>query len=135
MGIALSTSLHTSFDDAVARAREALAEQGFGVLTEIDVKATLKAKLGEDMEDYLILGACNPPLAHRAVNVDRQIGLLLPCNVVVRIDPVNENTVLVEAMDPQVLVDVTGESELRPIADEVAKKLQAAIDSLGASGT
>ncbi len=132
MGIALTTALHTSFDDAVGRTREALGEQGFGVLTEIDVKATLKAKLNEDMEDYLILGACNPPLAHRAVNVDRQIGLLLPCNVVVRVDPEVEGTVLVEAMDPQVLVDVTGEAELRPVADEVATKLQAAIDSLGA---
>ena len=132
MGIALSTTLHTSFDDAVERTRPALAEQGFGVLTEIDMKATLKAKLGEDMEDYLILGACNPPLAHRAVNVDRQIGLLLPCNVVVRADPTTEDTVLVEAMDPQVLVDVTGEAELRPVADEVATKLRAAIDSLGA---
>jgi uncharacterized protein (DUF302 family) len=132
MGIALTTALHTSFDDAVRRTREALAEQGFGVLTEIDVKATLKAKLNEDMEDYLILGACNPPLAHRAVNVDRQIGLLLPCNVVVRVDPEVEGTVLVEAMDPQVLADVTGEAELRPVADEVATKLQAAIDSLGA---
>lgn len=131
MGIALSTTLHTSFDEAVRRTREALAEQGFGVLTEIDVKATLKAKLNEDMEDYLILGACNPPLAHRAVNVDRQIGLLLPCNVVVRADPEVEGTVLVEAMDPEVLVDVTGEAELRPVADEVATKLQAAIDSLG----
>jgi uncharacterized protein (DUF302 family) len=131
MGIAVSTALHTSFGDAVRLTREALAEQGFGVLTEIDVKATLKAKLNEDMEDYLILGACNPPLAHRAVNIDRQIGLLLPCNVVVRTDPEDENTVLVEAMDPQVLVDVTGAAELRPVADEVATKLQAAIDSLG----
>ena len=133
MGIALSTRLHTSFDDAVRRTREALAEQGFGVLTEIDVKATLKAKLNEDMEDYLILGACNPPLAHRAVNIDRQIGLLLPCNVVVRTDPKADGTVLVEAMDPQLLVDVTGEAELRPVADEVAAKLRAAIDSLGTS--
>ena len=132
MGIALSTTLHTSFDDAVERTRQALAEQGFGILTEIDMKATLKAKLGEDMEDYLILGACNPPLAHRAVNVDRQIGLLLPCNVVVRADPKTKDTVLVEAMDPQVLVDVTGEAELRPVADEVATKLRAAIDSLSA---
>jgi uncharacterized protein (DUF302 family) len=130
MGIALSTALTASFDDAVKRTREALAEQGFGVLTEIAVKATLKAKLGEDMEDYLILGACNPALAHRAVNIDRQIGLLLPCNVVVRADPKDEDTVLVEAMDPQVLVDVTGEGELRPVADEVTTKLQAAIDSL-----
>jgi uncharacterized protein (DUF302 family) len=132
MSIALSTTLHTSFEDAVERTRKALAEQGFGVLTEIDMKATLKAKLGEDMEDYLILGACNPPLAHRAVNVDRQIGLLLPCNVVVRAHPDDADAVLVEAMDPQVLVDATGEPELRPIADEVATKLHAAIDSLGA---
>src|SRR6476646_10302918 len=132
MGYALSTTLHTSFEDAVERTRKALADQGFGVLTEIDMKATLKAKLGEDMEDYLILGACNPPLAHRAVNVDRQIGLLLPCNVVVRADPNTEGTVLVEAMNPQVLVDVTGEAELRPVADEVATKLRAAIDALGA---
>lgn len=133
MGIALSTTLHTSFEDAVRRTREALAEQGFGVLTEIDVKATLKAKLNEDMEDYLILGACNPPLAHRAVNIDRQIGLLLPCNVVVRSDRQDGGSVLVEAMDPQVLVDVTGEAELRPVADEVTARLQAAIDSLGTS--
>ena len=135
MGIALSTTLHTSFDEAVRRTRESLAEQGFGVLTEIDVKATLKAKLGEDMEDYLILGACNPPLAHRAVTIDRQIGLLLPCNVVVRTDPNAAGTVLVEAMDPQLLVDVTGEAELRPVADEVATKLRAAIDSLGAQSS
>jgi uncharacterized protein (DUF302 family) len=124
---------HTPFDDAVKRTRDALAQQGFGVLTEIDMKATLKAKLGEDMEDYLILGACSPPLAHRAVNVDRQIGLLLPCNVVVRTDPADESAVLVDAMNPQLLVDVTGEPELRPVADEVTTKLRAAINSMGAS--
>jgi len=133
MGIALATTLHTSFEEAVRRTREALAEQGFGVLTEIDVQATLKAKLGEDMEEYLILGACNPPLAHRAITVDRQIGLLLPCNVVVRTDPADDGTVLVEAMDPEVLVEVTGEAGLRPVADEVATKLKAAIEALGAS--
>ena len=132
MTIALSTKLHSSFDDAVQRTREALAQQGFGVLTEIDMKATLKAKLGEDMENYMILGACNPPLAHRAVNVDRQIGLLLPCNVVVRTDPDDEGIQIVDAMNPQLLVDVTGEPELRPVADQVTTKLQAAIDSLGA---
>jgi uncharacterized protein (DUF302 family) len=130
MNIDLSTRMHTSFADAVARTREALAQQGFGVLTEIDVKATLKAKLGEDMEDYLILGACNPPLAHRAINVDRQIGLLLPCNVVVRADPTDDKSVIIEAMNPQVLVDVTGEPQLEQLAEEVTDKLQAAIDSL-----
>jgi uncharacterized protein (DUF302 family) len=130
MNIAISTPVHASFDDAVARTRAALAEQGFGVLTEIDVKATLKAKLGADMEDYLILGACNPPLAHRAVEANRQIGLLLPCNVVVRTDRDHAGTVLVEAMDPGLLVEVTGEPELRPVAEEVTGRLQAAIDSL-----
>ncbi|MGO9382162.1 MAG: DUF302 domain-containing protein [Mycobacterium sp.] len=130
MNIAIATRLHTSFEDAVARTREALAEQGFGVLTEINVKSTLKAKLGHDMEDYLILGACNPPLAHRAVEANRQIGLLLPCNVVVRADPDHAGTVLVEAMNPGLMVEFTGEPELRPIAEEVTGKLQAAIDSL-----
>ena len=135
MDIALSTTLHTSFDDAVTRTREALAEQGFGVLTEIDVKATLKAKLGHDMEEYLILGACNPPLAHRSIDVDRQIGLLLPCNVVVRSDPEDADAIVVEAMNPQLLVDVTGEPRLNPIAEEVTGKLQAAIDALGVAAS
>ena len=131
MSIAISTSLRTGFSEAVARTREALADQGFGVLTEIDMKATLKKKLDIDMEDYLILGACNPPLAHRAVGVDRQIGLLLPCNVVVRADPADDTRVLVEAMDPQVLVQVTGDAGLQEVADEVAGKLWAAIDAVG----
>jgi len=134
MSIALSTTLRASFDDAVTRTREALAAQGFGVLTEIDMKATLSKKLGEsagdELGDYVILGACNPPLAQRAVNIDRQIGLLLPCNVVVRRDP-DDTTVHVEAMNPQLLVEVTGDAKLRPVADEVTAKLQSAIDSLG----
>jgi uncharacterized protein (DUF302 family) len=133
MDISIATRLHTSFDDAVARTREALAGQGFGVLTEIDVKATLKAKLGKDMEDYLILGACNPPLAHRAVEAHRQIGLLLPCNVVVRADPDHRDTVLVEAMNPGLMAEFTGEPGLRSVAEEVTGKLQAAIDALKSS--
>ena len=131
MGYALSTTLHTSFEDAVERTRKALSDQGFGVLTEIDMKATLKAKLGEDMEDYLILGACNPPLAHRAVNADRQIGLLLPCNVAVRADVGSDNTVIIDAMDPQVMVQLSDQPGLREVADEAAAKLQAAIKALG----
>ena len=132
MNLALSTTLHTSFADAVERTRKALSEQGFGILTEIDMKATLKAKLGEDMEDYLILGACNPPLAHRAVNVDRQIGLLLPCNVVVRTDTATENTIIIDAMNPTLMVDVTNEPGLKDVADAATTKLRAAIDSLAA---
>ncbi|MBF4998217.1 DUF302 domain-containing protein [Nocardia sp. BSTN01] len=131
MNLAISTTLHTDrFDDAVQRTRAALAEQGFGVLTEIDMAATLKAKLGEEMEDYLILGACNPPLAHRAVGVDRRIGLLLPCNVIVRRDPGDAGAVIVEAMDPEVMVQVTGDPGLQPIATEAAAKLRDAIDAL-----
>jgi uncharacterized protein (DUF302 family) len=134
MSSGLSTKLATRFEDAVASTREAFAEQGFGVLTEIDVKATLKAKLGVDMEDYLILGACNPALANRAISVDREIGLLLPCNVLVRADPCATGTVIVEAMDPGILVEVTREPALITIAAEVAEKLRAAIASLAESG-
>ncbi|AQA03895.1 ABC transporter [Mycobacterium sp. MS1601] len=130
MGYALSTTLHTTFDDAVERTRKALSEQGFGVLTEIDMKATLKAKLGEDVEDYLILGACNPPLAFRAVTADRQIGLLLPCNVAVRADPDNAGTVIIDAMDPQVMVQVSDAPGLRAVSAEAAEKLRAVIDAL-----
>lgn len=124
----LTATLHTSFSDAVEQTTQALAEQGFGVLTRIDVKATLKQKLGKDMEDYLILGACNPQLAHRALDVDRQIGQLLPCNVVVR--TADDGGVLVEAMDPQLMVRVVDQPGLQEVADEAAAKLQAAIGAL-----
>jgi len=132
MSIALAISLRETFDHTVTRTREVLSQQGFGVLTEIDVKTTLKNKLNEDIENYLILGACNPSLAHRAISVNRQIGLLLPCNVVVRSDPDDPGTTLVEAMNPQLLVDVTEEPQLQPVAQEVADKLKAAIASLAA---
>jgi uncharacterized protein (DUF302 family) len=116
------------FGEAVGRVRAALAGQGFGVLTEIDVTATMQAKLGEQMEDYVILGACNPPFAHQALGVDRSLGLLLPCNVVIR--AVDGGTV-VEALDPQVMVTLTGRPELKPVADEVARRLAAALAELG----
>lgn len=130
MSVSLSTTLHTSFDDAVERTREALARQGFGVLTEIDMKATLKAKLGEDMEDYLILGACNPSFAHKAVNIYRPIGVLLPCNVVVRKDPDSPDSVIVDAMDPKLMVDVTNEPGLGEIADAVRGLLDEALQEV-----
>lgn len=123
----LTVTLDAPFAEAVARVRDALAGQGFGVLTEIDVRATLRAKLGEEMEDYLILGACNPPLAHRALAVDRRIGLLLPCNVVVRTEG---GRTVVEAADPQLLVGFTGRPELAPVAEEAAERLRAALATL-----
>ncbi|HXV93954.1 MAG TPA: DUF302 domain-containing protein [Pseudonocardia sp.] len=120
--------LDLPFAQAEARVRDALAEQGFGVLTEIDVKATMRAKLGEEMEDYVILGACNPQLAHRALAVDRAIGLLLPCTVVVRADGADAS--LVEVLDPQVMVAVPGRDELAPVADEAGRRLSAALASM-----
>ncbi|MGB9221738.1 DUF302 domain-containing protein [Mycobacterium sp.] len=132
MTMGLSTKLNTTFEDAVEQTTRALADQGFGVLTRIDVKSTLKQKLGADLEDYLILGACNPTLAHRALDVDRQIGQLLPCNVVVRADPDSQgDAVLVEAMDPQLMVRVVDLPALQAIADEAAAKLTAAISAIG----
>ncbi|MFC8672739.1 DUF302 domain-containing protein [Streptomyces griseorubiginosus] len=124
--------LGTDFATTVERVREALAEQGFGILTEIDITATLKAKLGHDMEDYVILGACNPPLAHRALEADRSVGLLLPCNVVLRSD--GEGTV-VQALDPGTMVALTELDTLRPIAEEATRRLDAALTSLTAPGS
>jgi uncharacterized protein (DUF302 family) len=133
LSVSLSTTLHTSFDDAVERTRAALARQGFGVLTEIDLKATLKAKLGADMEDYLILGACNPSFAQKAVDIYRPIGVLLPCNVVVRKDPDAPDSVIVDAMDPKLMVDVTNEPGLDEIADAVRGLLDEALQEISGS--
>jgi uncharacterized protein (DUF302 family) len=127
MSYGTSVTLDLPFAEAAGRVRAALAGQGFGVLTEIDVTATLRARLGEQMEDYLILGACNPPFAHQALEIDRGIGLLLPCNVVVR---ATEAGTVVEALDPQVMVTLTGRPELKPVADEVARRLAAALAAL-----
>jgi uncharacterized protein (DUF302 family) len=127
MDYGITIHISAPFAEAVARVREALKAQGFGVLTEIDVRATLRDKLGEEMEDYLILGACNPPLAHRALNADRKIGLLLPCNVVVR---ASGNKTIVEALDPQVMMEAAGQPALKPIAAEAASRIRAALNSL-----
>ncbi len=127
MGYGMTTRVREPFAETVERVRAALKDQGFGVLTEIDVRATLRDKLGEEMEDYLILGACNPPLAHRALGIDRQIGLLLPCNVVVRSDG---GDTVVEALDPQVMVSVSGQPAFKPVAEEAAGRLAAALDTL-----
>jgi uncharacterized protein (DUF302 family) len=127
MDYGISIRTHIPFAEAVARVRQALKDQGFGVLTEIDVRATLRDKLGQDIEDYLILGACNPPLAHRALEADRKIGLLLPCNVVVR--TAGDQT-LIEALNPQIMAEVASQPSLKPVADEATSKIRAALDSL-----
>lgn len=115
------------FDETVARVRTALPEQGFGVLTEIDVQATLKAKLDADVPPHLILGACRPQLAHEALGLEPDLGLLLPCNVVVRADG---ERVLVQALDPQLMVTVAGNPALKAIADDAAQRLRNALDAV-----
>jgi uncharacterized protein (DUF302 family) len=126
---AITRTLPVPFADAVERTRTALAGHGFGVLTEIDVAATMKAKLDVDVPQQLILGACNPPLAHRALQLEESIGVLLPCNVVVR--AAGPSTTLVEAIDPSFLVTATGNPGLEPVAAEVSAKLMAVLDELG----
>ena len=111
-----------SFDDALARVTAELANEGFGVLTEIDVAATLKKRLGKDMPRYRILGACNPQFAHRALEAEPRIGALLPCNVVVRED--SAGTVVVEMMDPQAVLQLVERQEIAEIAGEVRARLQ-----------
>ena len=119
--------LEIPYDEAVARVKAAFKEQGFGTLTEIDVRATLKEKLGHDMEAYLIIGACNPHLAFRALEIERDIGLLLPCNVVVR---ERGGKTVVQALDPDVMVRVPGRPELQPIADEAGERIGRALAAL-----
>jgi uncharacterized protein (DUF302 family) len=127
MSYGTSITLGIPFADALSRVRAALQEQGFGVITEIDVAVTLRTKLGQQIEDYIILGACNPSFAYQALEVDRSVGLLLPCNVVVR---AAAGGTVVEALDPQVMVTLTGRSELKPVADEVARRLASALAAL-----
>lgn len=127
---ALRTSVPRSFDETVAATREALAEQGFGVLTEIDIKATLKAKLDVDVPAQVILGACRPPLAYASLQAEPSIGLLLPCNVVVR--SVDGSTTLVEAVNPQTMVALTDNDDLQAVADEATQRLTAALATLTA---
>src|SRR5215207_8494366 len=122
-------TLNLPFPDAVSKVKDAFAVQGFGTLTEIDVQATLKHKLGLDTDPYVILGTCNPQLAHQALEIEPEIGLLLPCNVVVRR---HAGTTLVHALDPQVMVQVPQRPELQPIAYEANRRIRAALDSLAA---
>jgi uncharacterized protein (DUF302 family) len=123
------TVVNQPYDQTIQRTREALKEQGFGVLTEIDVKATMKAKLDADFRPYIILGACNPPLAHRALSADLGIGLLLPCNVVVYDNL--DGTSTVEAMDPQAALGLVGDNAaIAEVAREAGARLRTALGAL-----
>ncbi len=120
--IGIKVELAMPYEQAIEKATQALKQEGFGVLTEIDVKATLKKKIDVDFRRYVILGACNPPLAHRALSADLDVGLLLPCNVVVY--EVEENKSIVGLVDPLAMLGVLSNSELAPIAQEARTRLE-----------
>ena len=130
MSYALRIDLERPFDEAVAMIKESLAESGFGILTEIDLKKTLKNKIDVDSEDQVILGACNPRFAYRGIQVEPSLGLLLPCNVVVRH---SAGVTVVETIDPETMVTLTGNPEMEAVALEVRGGLKAALERVAAS--
>ncbi|RPI29244.1 MAG: DUF302 domain-containing protein [Acidobacteria bacterium] len=123
-----SVQLSGGFDEAVQKVTQALKEQGFGVITDIDVRATMKEKLGIEGQPYRILGACNPSLAHRALQADPDIGLLLPCNVVVR--QASEKTITVSFMDPEAVLSLVNKDEVEELGNEVRQRLEKVRDAL-----
>lgn len=125
----MSTTVPLAYDDAVARTKDALASEGFGVLSEIDVAATLKKKLEVDFRPYVILGACNPPLAYKALTAERDIGLLLPCNVIVYADDEPGRSV-VAAMDPVPALELTGNERIGPVARDVRARLERVLEAV-----
>ena len=133
MSYAMTVRLPAGFAPTVERVRAALKEQGFGVLTEIDLAATLKQKIDADIAPQVILGACRPPLALAALQAEPGIGLLLPCNVVVRADEAGTTTV--EAVDPATMVELTANPALQPVADDARARLEAALASLAPTRT
>ena len=127
MNYGISRTVSHNYDLAVDRVTEELKKEGFGVLTTIDVQETLKKKLGVDFTRYIILGACNPPLAHKALLAEEQIGLLLPCNVIVY---ERKGATVVAAFDPMMMVTMLENEAMRPIAEEVRKKLERVISAV-----
>lgn len=123
-----SKTLNVSFADAVPRVVEALKKEGFGILTEIDVRETLKKRLGVEFRSYVILGACNPPFAHQALQAEDKIGLMLPCNVIVQEHV--EGSVEVSAIDPIASMQAIGNPRLRGVGEQVQAKLKSVINSL-----
>lgn len=127
MNYGYSKQVSLSFDEAVEKTKEELAKEGFGVLTEIDIKATLKKKLNVEYDNYIILGACNPPFAHKSLLIEKEIGLLLPCNIVVYED---DGKVFVSGILPSVAMNMVDNEELKSISGEIEEKLKKVIDSL-----
>jgi uncharacterized protein (DUF302 family) len=125
---ALTTTVHHPFAETLVATRVSLTDQGFGVLTEIDIRATLKAKLDVDVPAQVILGACRPPLAHAALQAEPSVGVLLPCNVVVR--SLDDDTTVVEALDPKIMVSLTQNDALSSVADEAGRRLSTALETL-----
>ena len=128
MSYYFSKEIDLSFEDAITRVTEELKKEGFGVLTEIDVKATLKKKLDADFRNYRILGACNPPFAHQALLAEPQIGLMLPCNIVVQDG--EDGKILVSAIDPIASMQAVDNPSLGKVAEQVRAKLQTVIENL-----
>jgi len=129
MSYYFSKKVDYSFDEAIEKITAELKEEGFGILTEIDVKATLKKKIDVDFRNYKILGACNPPFAHKALQAESQIGIMLPCNVVVQ-DSVDGEGVDVSVMNPMVAMSVVKNEAMGEIAEEVTNRLKSALDRL-----
>ena len=129
MGYGRTVLIDDPITEAVPKVKDALKAQGFGTLTEIDVQATLKEKIDADVDPYVILGACNPRLAHRALELEPDVGLLLPCNVVVR---THEGRTVVSALDPGIIAEMADHPGLKPIAEEATRLLDAALESLTA---
>ncbi len=128
MSYVLTIKVRRPFVDTLVATRAAVADQGFGILSEIDMQATLKAKLDADIPPQVILGACRPPLAYAALQLEPSIGLLLPCNIVVR--SLDVDWTVVEAIDPQTMVELTGNHALAIVANEAGQRLAAALDAL-----
>ena len=126
----LGVTVRLPYEAAVARVRDALAAEGFGVLTEIDVAATFRKKLGIERPPYIILGACNPPLAHQALELEIDIGLLRPCNVIVYATPDPSRSV-VAALDPEAALELTGRADIAPLAAEVKARLTRVLQAVG----
>jgi uncharacterized protein (DUF302 family) len=128
MSYYFSKTLGISFDEALVRVTEELKKEGFGILTEIDVKETMKKKMNVDFRKYKILGACNPPLAHKAIQTEDKIGTMLPCNVIVQ--EMSEGQIEVAAIDPVASMQAVENPKLQDVADQVRVKLKRVIDSL-----